>query len=74
MKADSVVRFNYIKQKYGDKFIAKDKIISANAKTALDSVLLESRQYLKMTKDTTTKATDIPTYQAEILNKLKENA
>ncbi len=73
MKADSVTRFNYIKEKYGDKFIAAEKIESAGGKEELDRVLLESREYLAMTKDTTTTATDIDTYQAERLAKLKEN-
>jgi len=75
MKADSVTRFNYIKEKYGTTFISKDKLITVQGKADLDKALLESRQYLAMTKDTTKAATttDIATYQKERLATLKEN-
>ncbi|MCX6823656.1 MAG: hypothetical protein NT085_00820 [candidate division SR1 bacterium] len=74
MKADSVVRFDYLKKKYGDTFISAEKIKATAGKEALDKALLESRKYLKMTKDTTTKSTDIDSYQKETLATLEKNA
>jgi len=73
MKNDSVTRFNYIKWKYGEAFISKARIESANGKAELDRVLFESRQYLKMKKDDPKSGEDIESYKKDVLAKLKTN-